>query len=299
MSKKALGRGVDAIFRAMPGLDAHKDEAVAEIPIADIVPNPYQPRKHFDQEKLDELVTSILQYGVIQPIVVRRVAHGYELVAGERRWRASQLAKLKNIPAVTRDYSDSEMMEIALIENLQRENLNPIEEATSYKRLMDDFGLTQEEVAKKIGRSRSLIANTIRLLQLPDQIQDFVSRGTLSMGHAKALLALPSEELQCDAANRIIEEDLTVRDIEEVVRKATAKQSNKPKRQIVQNEASLIDVEEKLKRYFGTQVKIKKGKIKSRIEIEYYSDDDLERILEIAAGGNSVEPTSKNRTLVV
>lgn len=299
MSKKALGRGVDAIFRAMPGLDAHKDEAVAEIPIADIVPNPYQPRKHFDQEKLDELVTSILQYGVIQPIVVRRVAHGYELVAGERRWRASQLAKLKNIPAVTRDYSDSEMMEIALIENLQRENLNPIEEATSYKRLMDDFGLTQEEVAKKIGRSRSLIANTIRLLQLPEQIQDFVSRGTLSMGHAKALLALPSEELQCDAANRIIEEDLTVRDIEEVVRKATAKQSNKPKRQIVQNEASLIDVEEKLKRYFGTQVKIKKGKIKSRIEIEYYSDDDLERILEIAAGGNSVEPTSKNRTLVV
>lgn len=298
MSKKALGRGVQAIFQAMPGLDAQRDENVVEIAIADIVPNPYQPRKNFDQEKLEELANSIQQYGVIQPIVVRRIAKGFELVAGERRWRASQKIGLKIIPVVIRDYSDSEMMEIALIENLQRENLNPIEEAVSYRRLMEEFGLTQEEVAKKLGRSRSLIANTIRLLQLPEQIQSFVSRGTLSMGHAKALLALPTPELQYDAANRVIEEDLNVRDIEEIVRKATMKQS-KSRKKVNNLEISLIDAEERLKIFFGTQVKIKPGNIKSKIEIEYYSQEDLERILEITERNKSVEATSKNRAIVV
>jgi ParB family chromosome partitioning protein len=298
MNKKALGRGVQAIFQAMPGLEAQRDENVIEVAIADIVPNPYQPRKNFDQEKLEELANSIQQYGVIQPIVIRRIAKGFELVAGERRWRAAQKCGLKVIPVVIRDYSDSEMMEIALIENLQRENLNPIEEAVSYRRLMEEFGLTQEEVAKKLGRSRSLIANTIRLLQLPEQIQAFVSRGTLSMGHAKALLALPTAELQHDAANRVIEEDLNVRDIEEIVRKATAKQS-KTKKKINTREISLIDAEERLKIFFGTQVKIKPGNIKSRIEIEYYSLEDLERILEITERNSSVETTSKNRAIVV
>lgn len=298
MSKKALGRGVQAIFQAMPGLEVERDEAVLEIAIADIVPNPYQPRKTFDQEKLEELANSIQQYGVIQPIVVRRIHNGFELVAGERRWRASQKTGLKTIPVVIRDYGDSEMMEIALIENLQREDLNPIEEAISYRRLMEEFGLTQEEVAKRLGRSRSLIANTIRLLQLPEEIQDYVSRGTLSMGHAKALLALPTSDLQCEAANRVIEDDLNVRDIEELVRKATM---SKPKgeKKAKQRELSLVDAEERFKLFFGTQVKIKPGKIKSKIEIEYYSEEDLERILEITQSRKERESASKNRVIVI
>ncbi|HBS60480.1 MAG TPA: chromosome partitioning protein ParB [Firmicutes bacterium] len=298
MSKKALGRGVQAIFQSMPGLDAQKDENVVEITVSDIYPNPYQPRKSFDQEKLDELANSIQQYGVIQPVVVRRTAKGYELVAGERRWRASQIVGLKVIPVVVRDYSDSEMMEIALIENLQRENLNPIEEGSSYRRLIEDFGLTQEEVAKKLGRSRSLIANTIRLLQLPPQIQDYVSRGTLTMGHAKALLALPNAQMQCEAANRVIEEDLNVRDIEDIVRKACEK-PQKTVKKVVNREAALVDAEERLKCFFGTQVKIKPGKLKGKIEIEYYSQEDLERILEVAETQKSPEGTSKSRVIMV
>ncbi len=298
MSKKALGRGVQAIFQSMPGLDAQKDENVVEITVSDIYPNPYQPRKSFDQEKLDELANSIQQYGVIQPVVVRRTAKGYELVAGERRWRASQIVGLKVIPVVVRDYSDSEMMEIALIENLQRENLNPIEEGSSYRRLIEDFGLTQEEVAKKLGRSRSLIANTIRLLQLPPQIQDYVSRGTLTMGHAKALLALPNAQMQCEAANRVIEEDLNVRDIEDIVRKACEKPPKTVKK-VVNREAALVDAEERLKCFFGTQVKIKPGKLKGKIEIEYYSQEDLERILEVAETQKSPEGTSKSRVIMV
>lgn len=298
MSKRALGKGVQAIFQGMPGIDAQQDEPVREIAVDDIVPNPYQPRKTFDPEKLEELANSIHQYGVIQPIIVRRLAKGFELVAGERRWRASQRAGLKTMPVVVRDYGDSEMMEIALIENLQREDLNPIEEAISYRRLMEEFGLTQEEVAKKLGRSRSLIANTIRLLQLPEKVQSFVSRGTLSMGHAKALLALPDADVQQDAANRVIEEDLTVRDIEEIVRKATAKKA-KNKKKVQHREISLVDAEEKLKIFFGTQVKIKPGNIKSKIEIEYYSQEDLERILEIAENRKEATIASKNRAIVV
>lgn len=298
MSKKALGRGVQAIFQAMPDLEPQKDETVRDIAVGDIIPNPYQPRKTFDQEKLEELANSIQLYGIIQPIIIRRTANGFELVAGERRWRAAQKIGLKTIPVVIRDYTNSDMMEIALIENLQREDLNPIEEAISYRRLMDEFGLTQEEVAKKIGRSRSLIANTIRLLQLPPEVQDYVSRGTLTMGHAKALLALSDSALQCAAANQVIEEDLNVRDIEEIVRKATAKRT-KNKKQTKNREILLIDAEERLKILFGTQVKIKPGKVKSKIEIEYYSQEDLERILELATNQWERETNSENRAFVV
>lgn len=298
MSKKALGKGVQAIFQSMPALEPQQDESVIEITVSDIYPNPFQPRKSFDQEKLDELASSIQQYGVIQPVVVRRTTKGYELVAGERRWRAAQMAGLKVIPVVIRDYSDSEMMEIALIENLQRENLNPIEEGLSYRRLIEDFGLTQEEVAKKLGRSRSLIANTIRLLQLPPQIQEYVSRGTLTMGHAKALLSLPDSQTQWEVANRVIEEDLNVRDIEDIVRKVCNKTKKTVKRE-ANREIALIEAEERLKCFFGTQVKIKPGKLKGKIEIEYYNQEDLERILEIAKMQNSPESTSKNRVLMV
>jgi ParB family transcriptional regulator, chromosome partitioning protein len=282
----------------LPSIAPSQDENVIEVTVADIRPNPYQPRKLFDPEKLEELANSIQQYGVIQPIVVRRLSAGFELVAGERRWRASQKVGLRVIPAVIRDYSDAEMMEIALIENLQREDLNPMEEATSYKRLMEEFGLTQEEVSKKLGRSRSLIANTVRLLQLPDVIQEYVSRGTISMGHAKPLLALPVIDQQIRLATQVVEEDLTVRDVEELVRTALTKKAKPPKKE-KRRELSLMDAEEKLKMFFGTQVKIKPGKVKSRIEIEYYSEEDLERILENIAHQKEVEFVSQAKNFVV
>jgi len=295
MSKKALGKGLEAL---LPSMEPHKGEAVLDIAISEISANPHQPRKHFDQEKLEELASSIQQYGVVQPIVVRKLAGGYELVAGERRWRASRKAGLKVIPAVVRDYSDAEMMEIALVENLQREDLNPIEEATSYKRLMEEFHLTQDDVSKKLGRSRSLIANTVRLLQLPESIQEYVSRGTISMGHAKAILALPGFEQQSQLANRIVEEDLTVRDVEVLVKYAL---NSKPKQRKKEQsrEMVLVDAEERLKMFFGTQVKIKPGKVKSKIEVEYYSQEDLERILEAIAYTKSTETIAKHRAIVV
>jgi ParB family chromosome partitioning protein len=295
MTKKGLGKGLQAL---LPSMEPSQDENVLEVTVADIRPNPYQPRKLFDPEKLEELANSIQQYGVVQPIVVRRLPEGFELVAGERRWRASQRVGLRVIPAVIRDYSDSEMMEIALIENLQREDLNPIEEATSYKRLMEEFGLTQEEVSKKLGRSRSLIANTVRLLQLPDVIQEYVSRGTISMGHAKPLLALPGIEQQIRLATQVVEEDLTVRDVEELVRTTLTKKVKPPKKE-KRRELTLVDAEEKLKMFFGTQVKIKPGKIKSKIEIEYYSEEDLERILENITPQKGVETVSQSKSFVV
>ncbi|MDF2875674.1 MAG: spo0J, partial [Sporomusa sp.] len=223
MSKRGLGRGLDALFGSPASVETSGETDTNEITIKDIVPNPHQPRQEFDEEALAELAQSIKQHGVIQPVIVRKTLSGYELVAGERRWRASQLAGLKQIPAVVRDYTDAEMMEIALIENLQRQNLNPIEEAMAFRRLMEEFGLTQEEVAQKIGRSRSMIANIVRLLNLQPEIRDFVSRGTLSMGQARPLLALEIPELQLEAAKQIVEEDLSARDSEELVRRLAAR----------------------------------------------------------------------------
>lgn len=281
MNKQArgLGRGLDAL---LPTTEPQDNENINEIAIKEIRPNPFQPRRVFDEDAMAELTQSIKQYGVIQPIVVRKTLKGYELVAGERRWRASQSAGLKTIPAVIRDYTDGEMTEIALIENLQRQNLNPIEEAQAYRSLMDKFGLTQEEVARKIGRSRSLIANTIRILNLPKSIQDYVSRGTLSMGQAKPILALESEELQLEAAELIIEEDLSARDAEELVRRLAAR-PRKPRQQ--QNEINtdifITEAEDRLKILLGTQVKIKQGKLKSKIEIEFYTAEDLDRIIDV------------------
>ncbi|MEN6565146.1 MAG: ParB/RepB/Spo0J family partition protein [Veillonellales bacterium] len=283
MNKQArgLGRGLEALFStaAAAGED---QEQVSGISVQEIVPNQFQPRHVFDEEALAELTQSIRQYGVLQPIVVRRTLKGYELVAGERRWRASQKAGLSVIPAVVREYTDSEMTEIALIENLQREDLNPLEEAAAYKMLMEKFGLTQEEVARKIGRSRSLIANTLRLLKLHPGVQEYVSRGTLSMGQVRPLLALENPELQLEAAEMIMEEDLSARDAEELV-KRIGKTKRKPRTEVVEKgrEIFVVEAEDRLKLILGTQVKIKPGKLKSKIEIEFYSADDLDRIIEV------------------
>lgn len=277
MNKRGLGKGLGALMGEMSA-----PEGIAELEIGHIKANPFQPRRNFDEEALMELAQSIKQYGLLQPIVVRKTLSGYELVAGERRWRAAQMAKMTTIPAIVKDYSDGEMTEIALIENIQRENLNPIEEAAAYHKLMIDFGLTQEEVAQKVGRSRSMIANMVRLLNLPEEIQEYVSRETLTIGQVRPLLTLTDKELQLQAAEQIIEEDLSAREVEQLV-KQISRHKRVPNLGTEQNDPDVyvMEWEEKLKMLFGTKVRIKPGKNKSKIEIEFNSQEDLERLLEV------------------
>jgi ParB family transcriptional regulator, chromosome partitioning protein len=278
MTKRGLGRGIEAL---MATTLAEYDAPTTEIGVHDIAHNKFQPRRVFDEAAMDELEQSIRKYGVIQPIIVRQTIAGYDLVAGERRLRAARKAGLCTVPAVIRELSDAQMSEIALIENIQRENLNVIEEALAYRRLMDDFGLTQEDVASKIGRSRSMIANVVRLLNLAPEVQDHVSRGTLAMGQVRPLLSLEDHTQQIEAANTIIEGELSARDAEELVRRLLKTPAQKNKRAPEGNEIFVGELEERLKLILGTQVKIKPGKLKSRIEIEFYSPDDLERIVEV------------------
>lgn len=296
MSKKGLGRGIDALIPTAMG---SAQEAPGEISIKEIKPNKYQPRRVFDDEAIDELSKSIRQHGVLQPILVRKVQGGYELVAGERRWRAAQMAGLSAIPAIVREYTDGEMTEIALIENIQRENLNSIEEALAYRQLMGEFGLTQDEVAKRVGRSRSMIANTVRLLNLAPSVQEHVSRGTISMGQAKPLLSLENHDLQVEAAQKIIEEDLSARDCEELVRRLLTAPRQQKVKKIEKKEIFLAEAEDKLKMLFGTKVKIKPGKLKSKIEIEFYSEDDLERIIEVLAEQRQIAAAKSQGTFIV
>jgi ParB family chromosome partitioning protein len=301
MNKRGLGKGLDALIpTAVSSAVIGDTESIDEIELKSIIPNKFQPRRVFDEEKLDELVQSIKQYGVLQPVVLRKTMNGYELAAGERRFRASQKAGLKTIPAVVRDYTDSEMTEIALIENLQRHDLNPIEEGMAYRRLMDEFGLTQEEVAKKIGRSRSLIANMVRMLNFQPEVQDFVSRGTLSMGHVRPLLALESPEVQIQAAQTIVEEDLSARDAEELVKRLSkSPRKSQPKATVQPTSFFTTEIEDRLKMLLGTQVRLKPGKFKSKIEIEYYSEDDLERIIEVLSARKMAAATKTPENIVV
>jgi len=293
---RGLGRGLEALIPTMS-----EQEVVKELLITDIVANKYQPRNEFNEEALEELAESINQYGLLQPVIVRKVLNGYELIAGERRWRAAKKNGAKTIPAIVREYSDIETTEIALIENLQRENLNAIEEAGAYQRLVNEFGLTQEELAKKIGRSRSHIANFIRLLNLPEIVQEYVSRGTLTMGQVRPLLTLESEDLQIEAAEYIIAEDLSARDAEKLVKKLMKDP------QVLQEELEeeeykedifVVEAEDVLKMALGTKVKIKPGKKKSKIEIEFYSADDLERLVEVLTNPKTVTNKFKGNLIV-
>lgn len=293
---RGLGRGLEALIPTMS-----EQEVVKELLITDIVANKYQPRNEFNEEALEELAESINQYGLLQPVIVRKVLNGYELIAGERRWRAAQKNGAKTIPAIVREYSDIETTEIALIENLQRENLNAIEEAGAYQRLVNEFGLTQEELAKKIGRNRSHIANFIRLLNLPEIVQEYVSRGTLTMGQVRPLLTLESEDLQIEAAEYIIAEDLSARDAEKLVKKLMKDP------QVLQEELEeeeyeedifVVEAEDILKMALGTKVKIKPGKKKSKIEIEFYSADDLERLVEVLTNPKTVTNKFKGNLIV-
>lgn len=278
MSKQragGLGRGLDAIFQTNPKVD----EPVNEVPISELRPNPYQPRRVFDEEKLEELAASIREHGVIQPIIVRKAVRGYEIVAGERRWRAAKLAELTAVPVVVRGFSDLQMNEIALIENLQREDLNPIEVAEAYTSLMEKFEMTQDVLAKKVGQSRSHVANTLRLLNLPTEVREHVSRGTLSMGHARAILGLSDKKLQVQIAEKAIDEEMSVRDVEALVSRlqnAVPRETRKVPEKV---NVVLQQYEDAFRTRLGTGVKILQGKKRGKIEIEYFSTDDLERIL--------------------
>ncbi|MGH7858265.1 MAG: ParB/RepB/Spo0J family partition protein [Candidatus Binatia bacterium] len=271
--RKGLGRGLSALIPSAPPPQASAERVM---PIGQIAPNPWQPRSEFDEERLAEMVDSIREQGVVQPLIVRRGRDGYELVAGERRLRAARLAGLESVPVTVRDYSDREALEIALIENLQREDLSALEEASAFQRLMDEFGLTQEEVARRVGRSRPAVANTLRLLQLPDPVREELRAGRLSPGHARALLACPSATEQVALARESIRRGLSVRQLEALIRLRAA--PHPPKRSTPN--LHVADVEKHLSRSLGTKVKLLGRGPKGKIVIEYYSADERERLIE-------------------
>ncbi|MGG3280375.1 ParB/RepB/Spo0J family partition protein [Paenibacillus solani] len=277
MSKR-LGKGLDALI---PSLSIHDDDKVVEIPLSQLRANPYQPRKTFNDEAIQELAESIRQHGVIQPIIVRSVLKGYEIIAGERRFRASQYCGKATVPAVVRSFSDQQVMEIALIENLQRENLNAMEIAVAYQGLMEQFSLTQEELSLKVGKSRSHIANFLRLLSLPEEVKENVSRGTLSMGHARAIVGIKDPILVKQLAKQCVEQEWSVRELEEAVKNLDRKPADKAKVKVKKRDPYIDHLEEDLRERFKTTVKIKHNKDKGKIELNYYSKQDLERLLEL------------------
>ncbi|MCD4839853.1 ParB/RepB/Spo0J family partition protein [Neobacillus sedimentimangrovi] len=272
---KGLGKGLNAFFN----MEASKEEAVQEIKLKDLRPNPYQPRKHFQKEAIDELKASIIEHGILQPIIVRKTIKGYEIVVGERRYRAAKEAKLESIPAVVRELSEQQMMELAVLENLQREDLNPIEEGAAYQALMDKLKLTQEEVAKRLGKSRPHIANHIRLLSLPPAVQELISSGKISMGHGRALLGLRQKNKLSQVVEKTIKESLNVRQLEKLIQQLNENVSRETKKPEKKKDIFIQEQEHTLRERFGTTVNIKKNKNKGKIEIEFFSDEDLERIL--------------------
>ncbi len=250
-----------------------------QLPVGEIAPNRNQPRKSFDKESFGELVSSVKEFGLVQPVLVRKVGEGYELVAGERRWRAAKEAGLSHIPAVIKDSTDTESLEIALIENIQRENLNALEEAAAYKQLIEDFGITQSELASRLGKSRTALTNTLRLLSLPADIQQHLMEDKISSGHARALLSLEEEAAQRKLADRILSDELSVRQAEDLAR--LWKLSEKPRRQRETPPAAFKVVARKLRKTLGTRVRVRATLKKGRIEIDFDSVEDLERIYRL------------------
>ncbi len=287
MSKKGLGRGIGALI---PGIDPADRErlGVVELEIGVIRPNPDQPRKEFDEVRLEELALSIKEHGIVQPILVRKVGDGYEIVAGERRWRAAQLAGLTKVPALVREFSDAERMEIALIENLQREDLNPMEEAEAYRTLMESFGLTQEALAQRLGRSRSQVANTLRLLQLPAQVQDEVRAGRLSMGHAKVLCGVEDPARVVALAEMVIAKGLSVRELEDELTPRERRQRPRARAK-GKLPPDLAAVEQQLWEQLGTPVKLHWSGDRGRVEITFFDEDGLNRLLEALGVGQRMD----------
>jgi ParB family chromosome partitioning protein len=278
MQKVALGKGLGALIPDLSALDDNERKAlgIIEVELDRIIPNEYQPRKIFNDEKLKELAASIKEQGVIQPIIVHKAGTGYQLIAGERRWRASRLAGLKTIPVLVKEATKRELLEMALIENIQREDLNPLEAAEAYKRLQDEFKLTQDDLAKRVGKERSTVTNFLRLLGLPKEVKNDLSTGALSMGHAKAILSLERVRDQLYAAAQIVKKGLSVREAEAIA----ARLKNPPKEKKTKMNHDLKSIEEKLRKALGTKVSIATKSKGGRIVIEYYSNEELDRILE-------------------
>lgn len=297
MAKRmGLGKGLGALIADTSGepektaervkpKSREKEETGKELylKISSIEPNRMQPRKNFDEEQLKELADSIRQYGVLQPLLVQKNGDYYEIIAGERRWRAAKMAGLKEIPAVLREYDQQRRMEIALIENVQREDLNPIEEATAYQRLMDEFHLKQEEIAARVSKNRSTVTNSLRLLKLQEEVQGMVAAGELSSGHARALLSLEDKDKQLELAKLIVEKSLSVRQVEKLVKDLAQPRKERVKEKEPDAVAlAYQNMEERMKTIMGTKVSInRRDKNKGRIEIEYYSPAELERIIEL------------------
>ncbi|MGJ7920613.1 ParB/RepB/Spo0J family partition protein [Neobacillus sp. LXY-4] len=275
---KGLGKGLNAFFS---NIEVDSEEVVQEVKIKELRPNPYQPRKIFQQEAIDELKQSILEHGILQPIIVRKSIKGYEIVVGERRFRAAKEAKLETVPVVVRELTEQQMMELAVLENLQREDLTPIEEGAAYQMLMQKLELTQEQLAKRLGKSRPHIANLIRLLSLPQKIQDLISSGEISMGHGRALLGLRKKENISIVVDKVIKENLNVRQLELYIQQLNEHVSRETKKEKQKKDVFLLEQESFLRERFGTTVNIKQTKKKGKIEIEFHSKEDLERILEL------------------
>lgn len=294
VKKKGLGKGLDSLIpdnrnvKPAETESSSKAETKSEIKSGEqmmkinmVEPNRDQPRKKFEEDALYELADSIKQYGVLQPLLVRKRKDYYEIIAGERRWRAAKMAGVKEVPVIIKDYTEQEIVEIGLIENIQRENLNPIEEAMAYKRLLKEFNLKQDEVAERVSKSRTAVTNSMRLLKLDDRVQQMIVDDMISTGHARALLAIDDKEQQYVLANKVFDDKLSVRETEKLIK--DIKTPKKPKeKKIVENAFIYNDLEEKMKEVMGTKVKIaSKGKGKGKIEIEYYSDKELEHMFEM------------------
>ena len=280
-----LGRGLSALI---PDISTEIDKKdIITIDLKNIYPNQDQPRRVFDEEKINILSESIKNYGVLQPIVLKPDDKGkYMIIAGERRYRASKLARKSDIPAVIKDIPMKDIMEIALIENLQREELNPIEEALAYRSLIKNYEVTQEEISEAVGKSRPHITNTLRLLNLPQKIMDMIDQGQITAGHGKALLRVNDENLQLELANKVIAEELSVRATEALAKKICEDNIKEVPKKSKEKDVFIVDVEEKLRNIFGTKVNISKGKKKGKIEIEYYNEDDLNNIVSMLLEDN-------------
>ncbi|WP_088072060.1 ParB/RepB/Spo0J family partition protein [Gottfriedia luciferensis] len=274
---KGLGKGIGAFFQDIN----QQEELVQEIALKELRPNPYQPRKVFDETAMLELTQSVVEHGILQPIIARKSIKGFQIVAGERRFRAAKNAGLNTVPVIVRELSEEQMMELAVLENLQRDDLNPLEEAEAYQTLIEQLHLTQEQLAKKLGKSRPHIANYLRILTLPNSVQKMVEEGTLSMGHGRALLGLKRKGLIESTALKVIEKNLSVREVEHLVNELNDNVSRETPKKNANKNIFFSEYEEVLQEKFGTSVKIKSSKDKGKIEIQFFNKEDLERILSI------------------
>lgn len=290
MKRKALGKGLAALLPEAP--PASEGDQLVSVDPKQIDPNPEQPRQTFDPEKLDELARSMVEQGIVQPLVVRRSGSRFQLIAGERRWRAAQKAGLRKVPVLVRDASDADLLEIALVENIQREELNPIEEAAAYRRLISELGYSQEQVANRVGKDRSTVANVLRLLRLPREVRTLIGEQKLSPGHARPLLSLASSEAQIEIAREVVEKGLSVRDVERRVKAASNPATPKVAKRADPNTR---DAEGRLERALGTKVRIHRRGKRGRLEIEFYSEEELQRIYETVLRGARGKKTASSR----